>query len=151
VGLGKTWIGKKLLEDYAYHQRQKALVVCRRRCAKMWSDELSAATIATIILSQEELGQGSFDPVPYSDSDVILVDESHNFRTGDAEIENLERRFISGHGGRGKQGKPQEDHPPHRHPINNDLFDLYNQITLFTGNDRSYFAVRNRRPYIASS
>ena len=28
VGLGKTWIGKKLLEDYAYHQRMKALVVC---------------------------------------------------------------------------------------------------------------------------
>ena len=26
VGLGKTWIGKKLLEDYAYHQRFKALV-----------------------------------------------------------------------------------------------------------------------------
>src|SRR5512138_3356094 len=26
VGLGKTWIGKKLLEDYAYHQRQKAVV-----------------------------------------------------------------------------------------------------------------------------
>src|SRR6266436_5147525 len=23
VGLGKTWIGKKLLEDYAYHLRQK--------------------------------------------------------------------------------------------------------------------------------
>ena len=28
VGLGKTWIGKKLLEDFAYHMRQKALVVC---------------------------------------------------------------------------------------------------------------------------
>ncbi len=28
VGLGKTWIGKKLLEDQAYHLRQKALVIC---------------------------------------------------------------------------------------------------------------------------
>lgn len=28
VGLGKTWIGKRPLEDYAYHMRQKALVVC---------------------------------------------------------------------------------------------------------------------------
>lgn len=27
VGLGKTWIGKRLLEDYAYHRRQKAVVV----------------------------------------------------------------------------------------------------------------------------
>jgi superfamily II RNA helicase len=24
VGLGKTWIGKKLLEDFAYHMRQYA-------------------------------------------------------------------------------------------------------------------------------
>jgi superfamily II DNA or RNA helicase len=28
VGLGKTWIGKKLLEDFAYHMPQKAVVVC---------------------------------------------------------------------------------------------------------------------------
>src|SRR5579859_2923929 len=28
VGLGKTWIGKKLLEDYAYHQRYRAVVIC---------------------------------------------------------------------------------------------------------------------------
>lgn len=26
VGLGKTWIGKKLLEDYAYHLRYRAVV-----------------------------------------------------------------------------------------------------------------------------
>jgi hypothetical protein len=33
VGLGKTWIGKKLLEDFAYHRRQKAVVVAPPRCA----------------------------------------------------------------------------------------------------------------------
>lgn len=32
VGLGKTWIGKKLLEDFAYHMRQKALVICPAIC-----------------------------------------------------------------------------------------------------------------------
>ena len=31
VGLGKTWIGKKLLEDYAYHLRQKLWSFARRR------------------------------------------------------------------------------------------------------------------------
>ena len=37
VGLGKTWIGKKLLEDYAYHRRYKAVVICPaalQRCGK---------------------------------------------------------------------------------------------------------------------
>ena len=64
VGLGKTWIGKKLLEDYAYHLRQKALIVCPASLRKMWTDELASATIAATILSQEELGQADFDPAP---------------------------------------------------------------------------------------
>ena len=46
VGLGKTWIGKKLLEDYAYHLRQKALVICPASLRQMWTDELREATIA---------------------------------------------------------------------------------------------------------
>ena len=37
VGLGKTWIGKKLLEDHAYHMRQKALVVCPASLRQMWT------------------------------------------------------------------------------------------------------------------
>src|SRR5207302_7896299 len=36
VGLGKTWIGKKLLEDFAYHRRQKAVVVCPASLRQMW-------------------------------------------------------------------------------------------------------------------
>ena len=36
VGLGKTWIGKKLLEDFAYHMRQKALVICPASLRPMW-------------------------------------------------------------------------------------------------------------------
>ena len=58
VGLGKTWIGKKLLEDYAYHLRQKALVICPASLRQMWTGELRDATIAGSIVSQEELGQG---------------------------------------------------------------------------------------------
>ena len=56
VGLGKTWVGKKLLEDHAYHLRQKALVICPASLRSMWTEELREATIAATILSQEELG-----------------------------------------------------------------------------------------------
>ncbi len=38
VGLGKTWIGKKLLEDFAYHLRQKALVICPASLREMWTE-----------------------------------------------------------------------------------------------------------------
>jgi len=76
VGLGKTWIGKKLLEDYAYHQRMKALVICPASLRELWTRELREATIPATILSQEELGQADFNPAPFGDADVILIDES---------------------------------------------------------------------------
>ena len=61
VGLGKTWIGKKLLEDFAYHMRQKALVICPASLRDMWEAELRDATIPAAVLSQEELGREEFD------------------------------------------------------------------------------------------
>jgi len=140
VGLGKTWIGKKLLEDYAYHLRQKALIVCPASLRRMWTDELASATIAATILSQEELGQADFDPAPFGDADVILVDESHNFRNRNAQrYESLES-IIGYGGGRGREGDRKKIILMTATPINNNIFDLYNQITLFTGNDRGYFA-----------
>ena len=140
VGLGKTWIGKKLLEDYAYHMRQKALVICPASLRQMWTDELQDATIAATILSQEELGQADFDPGSVGDADVILIDESHNFRNRTTQrYENVER-VISSNGGRGRDGSRKKLIMVTATPINNNIFDLYNQITLITGGDRSYFA-----------
>src|SRR5229473_8588827 len=78
VGLGKTWIGKKLLEDFAYHRRQKAVVVCPASLREMWNRELASATIAGQIVGMEELGREGCDVTAHGDADVILIDESHN-------------------------------------------------------------------------
>ena len=140
VGLGKTWIGKKLLEDYAYHLRQKALVICPASLRQMWTGELRDATISATILSQEELGQAEFEPGSVGDADVILIDESHNFRNRTTQrYENLER-IISAHGHRGRDGSRKRVILLTATPINNTIFDLYNQLTLITGGDRSYFS-----------
>ena len=61
VGLGKTWIGKKLLEDYAYHRRQKALVICPASLREMWQKELHEAAISAEVISQEIMGREEFD------------------------------------------------------------------------------------------
>jgi len=140
VGLGKTWIGKKLLEDYAYHMRMKALVVCPASLRDMWSTELAEATISASIVSQEELGQKEFQAAEYGDTDVVLVDESHNFRTKTAQrYENLET-IISMNSGRGRDGQRKKIILLTATPINNDLFDLYNQISFVIQGDRSYFS-----------
>jgi superfamily II DNA or RNA helicase len=140
VGLGKTWIGKKLLEDYAYHMRQKALIVCPAALRDMWERELGEATISGVVLSQEELGREEFDPHPYSDCDVVLVDEAHNFRNTHANRYGNLERVLGGNGGRGRDGARKKVILLTATPINNDLFDLHNQIALVTRGDRSYFA-----------
>lgn len=142
VGMGKTWIGKKLLEDYAYHQRMKALVVCPASLKEMWERELASATIAAQVITQESLGQtnGSLDLGQYYDVDVILVDESHNFRNRNAQrYQNLEQ-VIAANRGRGRSGMRTKVILLTATPINNNIFDLYNQIMLFAQNDRGYFA-----------
>ncbi len=140
VGLGKTWIGKKLLEDYAYHLRQKALVICPASLKRMWEGELRAATIAGTVLTQERLGQEGFDPRGLEDVDVILIDEAHNFRNQHTQrYANLEL-LLAANGRRGRDGERKKLILLTATPINNNIFDLYNQINLFTGNDRTYFA-----------
>ncbi len=142
VGMGKTWIGKKLLEDYAYHQRMKALVICPASLREMWERELRSATISAKVISQEEVGRadGRFDPADYGDVDVVLIDESHNFRNRNTRrYENL-TAVIDANRGRGRSGGRKKVILLTATPINNNIFDLYNQLTLFTGNNRAYFA-----------
>ena len=142
VGMGKTWIGKKLLEDYAYHQRMKALVVCPASLKEMWEQELAAATIAAQVITQESLGQvdGRMDITQYSDADVILVDESHNFRNRNSQRYQSLEQIIAANRGRGRSGMRTKVILLTATPINNTIFDLYSQIMLFAQNDRGYFA-----------
>jgi hypothetical protein len=104
VGLGKTWIGKKLLEDYAYHLRQKALVFCPASLRPLWENELRSAAISAYVITQERLGTEDFDMRAVADADVILVDEAHNFRNKRAgrylQLENMR----AAHGRRGRSG-----------------------------------------------
>lgn len=147
VGLGKTWIGKRLLEDFAYHRRMKALVVCPANLRPMWEKELLAASIPNTILSQEELGRydeddpdHQLDISEYADMDVVLVDESHNFRNKNAGRYGNLTRILDANNRKGKAGEHKKLILLTATPINNDLFDLYSQLVLFTGNDRGYFA-----------
>ena len=40
VGLGKTWIAKKIIENYALFKRKQLLIICPSQLKGMWSKEL---------------------------------------------------------------------------------------------------------------
>jgi superfamily II DNA or RNA helicase len=140
VGLGKTWIGKKLLEDYAYHLRQKALLICPASLRPMWENELRSAAISAYVITQERLAVDDFDAREVADVDVILVDEAHNFRNKRSKRYLQLENILAANGRRGREGGRKKLILLTATPINNNIFDLYNQINLFTGNDRTYFA-----------
>lgn len=139
VGLGKTWIGKKLLEDFAYHRRQKAVVICAASLREMWQRELASATIAAQVVGMEEMGRETFDPRKHGDADVILVDECHNFRNDKANRYLALEQMIQFNGGKGRDGGRKKVILLSATPINNDLYDLLNQLKLFTQAEPDYF------------
>ena len=139
VGLGKTWIGKKLLEDLAYHQRLKAVVVCPASLREMWRKELADATIPAQIVGMEEIGREGFDLHPYADTDVLLIDESHNFRNSSTNRYLALDQLVQMRGGRGRDGQRKKMILLSATPINNDLYDLLNQLRLFTQSEPDYF------------
>ena len=139
VGLGKTWIGKKLLEDFAYHRRQKAVVICPASLRDMWRRELASATIAASVLGMEEMGREGFDLTAHGDADCILIDESHNFRNDKSNRYLALDSLIQLNGGRGRDGARKKVILLSATPINNDLYDLSSQVRLFTQSEPDYF------------
>ena len=126
VGLGKTHLGLRFLDDYAYRERQKALVICPAQLRDtLWQPRLAKYRIYTEIRSQEEISQSDFDPAPFADYDLVLIDESHNFRSTSANrYDNLMRVLT--------QGKPKKLILMTATPVNNSIFDLYNQLRFIT-------------------
>ena len=139
VGLGKTWVGKRLLEDYAYHRRQKAVVVCPASLRQMWERELAASTIAAQIVGMEEMGREQFDSTPFADADVLLIDEAHNFRNDKSNRYIALDDLVQRNRGKGREGERKKLIFLTATPINNDLLDLFNLIKLFSQGEQDYF------------
>src|SRR5205814_5816540 len=101
--------------------------------------ERAGATIAGQVTGMEELGRDTFDATPYSDAAVILLAASHNFRNDKANRYLALDTMIQLNGGRGRDGEHKKVILLSATPINNDLYDLANQVRLFTQSRPDYF------------
>jgi len=144
VGLGKTWIAKRVVEEFGFYRRKRFLVVCPAQLREMWREEVKDLILAESILSQEELASSEFlDKAKQAvggaltDVSLIVVDESHNFRN---PLSNRWENFftlIMDHISRGGER-------PYllfltATPINNTIWDLYWQIMLLCFSDQRAF------------
>jgi hypothetical protein len=106
----------------------------------MWKVRFHDTKIQAEIIGQELLGRGELDITQYGKYDVILVDESHNFRSRDSgRYDNLSR-LIALNGGRGEHGYRKKLILMTATPINNSVMDLHNQVRFLARGDNAFFA-----------
>lgn len=145
VGLGKTWIAKRIIEEFGFYRRKKFLVICPAQLREMWKAEIKDLILSESIISQEELASSDFlekarEAVggKLEEVSLIVVDESHNFRN---PLSNRWENFftlVAEHIA-GKSNQRPYIVFLTATPINNTIWDLYWQIMLMTLNDQKAF------------
>ncbi|MDW8122688.1 MAG: phospholipase D-like domain-containing protein, partial [Armatimonadota bacterium] len=138
VGLGKTFLALRLLDDYAYKARQTALIICPAALIDtLWRPLLQRFSIPHEIVSMERVSQRDFSVEEYAKFKVLVIDEAHNFRNPNANRwQNLFRLVTSNNGDKKVLLLTAT-------PVNNTVFDLYHQLRIITRDARDFFVAAN--------
>ncbi len=99
VGLGKTWIGSALAEEYSNPQCQ-ALIIAPKRLHGMWEQTLNKEFNIQgeqRIISFQQLSMMDADDIErFRDYDLVLIDEAHKLRNQGSKrysnIQNIGRK-----------------------------------------------------------
>ncbi|MDP1760531.1 MAG: helicase-related protein, partial [Candidatus Woesebacteria bacterium] len=144
VGLGKTWIAKKVIEDFGFYRRRKFLVICPASLHRMWQAELKDLGVSENIIHQEYLGGEGLDfedlekrhQIKFADISLIVIDESHNFRN---PISNRYENLFSLIEKIRSFGKTPKVILMTATPMNNTIWDFYFQLMLIGQNNKRMF------------
>lgn len=141
VGLGKSFMGLGILEEYLIKRRgefggrvPRGLVICPAQLEKLvWTPLLERYGLPVQVVSMESLGREDFNWRQYANFDLVVVDESHNFRNpATGRYINLLRLLT---GGRSDKRVALLTATP----VNNTVWDFYYQLQLMTrGRDDAY-------------
>ena len=136
TGLGKTNMGMEILRQKILKENRKVLLIAPSQVLKsMWDKKLREAGLSVHKqISMELLGHDESikNYHEYKNIDFVLIDESQNFRSKNANRSiNLIKIMTLG---RRKQVLLLS-----ATPINNTIMDLYNQLSIITRKNDSYF------------
>ena len=135
TGLGKTHIAIGLLRKLVGLEGKKILLLAPAQIIRsMWNNKLEQETSMNVkTRSIEYTGSAGFDPTDYRTYDAVLIDESQNFRTYNTARRIAVMKLL-------QSGKPKNVILMTATPINNQLLDVYNQLSLITAGNDSHFA-----------
>jgi superfamily II DNA or RNA helicase len=154
VGLGKTFEALAIIKYYEL-RNDRVLVLCPKRLRDNWTlyksndrrnilaaDRLNYDVLNHTDLSRDDGLSGDIDlaHVNWGNYDLVVIDESHNFRNkqtprkdGETRYDRLMRRVI-------KEGVKTRVLMLSATPVNNRLADLKNQIAFATEGDETALA-----------
>ncbi len=132
VGFGKTFIGTALLKHWNLYYNAYAVVICPRSLVHMWENFLARYGIWGTVLSMGMLSQREHERLlltdpKYSNAGIVLIDESHNFRSPDTQRYRALQLFT--------QNRPCILLTAT--PRNTSAWDIYHQIKLWHPDDRT--------------
>lgn len=150
VGLGKSFIAKRVIEDIGYFKRQNVVVITPASLREDWQNHLNEITVNAPVYSITEFAlEDNFEAIKNdllfrkvkskrnNAIDLLVIDESHNLKTqASKSFQNLlevisNKEFCA-------------DLPKvlmlSATPVNNGIKDLANQIYLAKGSIDKFFA-----------
>ena len=154
VGLGKTYEALAVIKYYQ-ERNDRILVLCPKRLRDNWTlwtqdnddrNPLADDRLNYTVLNHTDLsrytgtsGDVDLEHLRWGHYDLLVIDESHNFRnkTTDAEKKDRYTRLIEDVI---KSGRRTKVLMLSATPVNNRLLDLRNQIELITEGDDAYLA-----------
>lgn len=125
VGTGKTFIGSAILKHLKENNRSKPLIICPPHLKDMWSDYMRDFDVYGEIVSRYKIGMDDNILSRYTNCDVVLIDESHNFRNSNTNSYKALLAFM--------EEKTEEARMImlSATPISNSIIDIKNQLRLF--------------------
>lgn len=138
VGLGKSYVGAAIIKHFRRTNNWRALIICPAPLVEMWQRYNDVYDLGATVLSMGHLREQTdqrgnrrnllLEDDRYADRDLVLIDESHNFRYSDTQRYRLVQEYVSAG----------------RHccfltatPRNKTAWDVYHQIKLFHPDDRT--------------
>ena len=162
VGLGKTYEALAVIKYYQ-ERNARVLVLCPKRLRDNWTlwtndnddrNPLADDRFSYTVLNHTDLsryrgrsGEVDLEHLRWGNFDLLVIDESHNFRNKSTDSEKKDRytRLIEDVI---KSGRRTKVLMLSATPVNNRLLDLRNQIELITEGDDAYLAESDGIPSI---
>lgn len=150
VGLGKSFIAKRVIEDIGYFKRQNVIVIAPASLREDWQNHLNEITVNAPVYSITEFAlENNLESIKTellfrkmkskrnNAIDLLVIDESHNLKTqASKSFRNLldilvDKEFCV---------EVPKVLMLSATPVNNGIKDLANQILLAKGGDDKFFS-----------